>query len=246
MRDEEQALTRPSDERSTSSALAAAAATPARNLSIARRIPLPATPADVAQAVDRGTLAVRSRVASLYADSGITDATSSARASLSTVPAVLLTVAAFELYHLRAEVLSDRYAFTLPALPPLTHRDLPVHVPDMFLLLTGSFWAPALLWLATSFLVPAATGYFYNLSAVREPRRGRRAGPEYTVDPLTFSVAKALVSYVVYAQGVSLCGLVDEASVERINGAVYGGWRGVLVGCAITGLTSLYDAILRK
>ena len=200
--------------------------------------------------MDRGTTAVRSRVASLYADSGITDATATARTSLSTVPAVLLTVAAFELYHLRAEVLSDRYAFTVPALPPLTHRDHPVHVPDMFLLLTSSFWAPALLWLATSVVVPATVGYFYNLSAgSRDGRRGpgRRApGPEYAVDPLSFSVAKALVSYVVYAQGASLGGLVDEVSVERINGAIYGGWKGVLVGCAVTGLTSLYDAILRK
>lgn len=223
----------------------AVASTP-RNLSIARRIPLPATPADVASAVDRGTTAVRSRVASLYADSGFEDATTSARDSLSTVPAVLLTVAAFELYYLRAEVLSDRYAFTLPALPPLTQRDHPVHVPDMFLLLTSSFWSPALLWLATSVVIPAAVGYFYNLSSAREPRRGRRAGPEYSVDPLTFSVAKALASYVVYAQGVSLCGLVNENSVERINGAVYGGWPGVLTGCAITALASVYDAILRK
>lgn len=188
---------------------------------------------------------MRSRVASLYADSGFEDATSSARDSLSTVPAVLLTVAAFELYYLRSEVLSDRYAFTLPALPPLTNRDHPVHVPDMFLLLTSSFWSPALLWLATSVVIPATVGYFYNLSSA-QPRRGRRAGPEYSVDPLTFSVAKALISYVVYAQGVSLCGLVDENSVERINGAVYGGWKGVLTGCAVTALTSLYDAILRK
>ena len=54
------------------------------------------------------------------------------------------------------------------------------------------------------------------------------------------------MSYVVYAQGVTFYGLVDETSIARINGALYGGWKGVLVGSAITGLTSLYDAILRK
>ena len=214
---------------------------------MATRIPLPATPADVASAVDRSATAVRTRVATVYQESGITEAAHTARDSLSTVPAVLLTVAAVELYSLRRELLSDTYAFTLPAMPPLTSTDHPVHIPDMFLLLTSSFWCPALLWLATSILVPAAVGYFYNLSASRgRPSRGRRAWLEYAVDPLTFSVAKALVSFVGYAQGVTFCGLVDEVSVGRINEGVYGGWRGVLVGCAITGLTSVYDAILRK
>ncbi|MBE3048477.1 hypothetical protein IMZ48_39440 [Candidatus Bathyarchaeota archaeon] len=225
---------------------ALASTTPSRNLSLARRIPLPATPADVASAVDRGTTAVRTRMRSIYADSHIEDATSSARDKLSTIPGILLTVAAFELYHLKNELITNVYAFTVPALPPLTRTDYPVHVPDMFLLLTGSFWKPVLLWLVTSLFVPAAVGYFYNLSSGRVPRRGRRSGPEYTVDPLAFSVAKALISFVVYAQGVSLFGLVDKSSIGRINGAVYGGWRGVLVGCAVTGLTSLYDAILTK
>lgn len=217
--------------------------------SLAARIPLPASPADVAQAVDRSTVAVRQRVASIYQDSGVNEAAHATRESLSTVTSVLFTVAAFELYFLRREVLADRYAFTIPALAFLGTNDYPVHIPDMFLLLTSSFWYPTLLWLATSLVVPATFGYFYNLTVANQPApgRGRRVpSPEYTIDPLTFSIVKALISYVVYAQGVTFGGLIDGLSIQRINGAVYGGWKGVLVGSAVTGLVSLYDAILRK
>lgn len=194
---------------------------------------------------------MRQRVASIYQDSGVNEAAHATRESLSTVTSILFTVAAFELYFLRREVLADTYAFTIPAISFLGTNDYPVHIPDMFLLLTSSFWSPTLLWLATSLVIPATFGYFYNLSVANQPApgRGRRPSaptPDYIVDPLTFSIVKALVSYVVYAQGVTFYGLVDETSIARINGALYGGWKGVLVGSAITGLTSLYDAILRK
>lgn len=236
------------DESSTSTAVAR---TPGRTLSLASRIPLPATPADVASAVDRSTLALRQRAASMYQDSGITEATQATRESLSTVTSVLLVVAAFELYFLRAEILADRYAFTVPAVGLLRTPDYPVHVPDMFLLLTSSFWNPALLWAVTSLAAPAVLGYFFNLSAAsHHTGRGRPArhgaASDYTVDPLAFSVVKAVITYVVYAQGVTFGGWVDALSVARINSAVYGGWKGVIVGCGITGLMSVYDAVLKK
>ncbi|KAL8288869.1 hypothetical protein RB597_000788 [Gaeumannomyces tritici] len=235
--------------------------TPARALSLAQRIPLPATPADVANAVDRSTLIVRKRVASMYAESGVTEATRAARASLSTVTSVLMLVSAFELYHLRPELLADRYAFTVPAVQWLGTRDHPVRVPDMFLLLTASFWSPALLWAATSALLPAVAGYFVNLGAAHSgagpnhvpgvgtrgrPRGIAGAAPEPAVDPLTYSVVKALLTYVVYAQGFTFWGLADQLSVARINSALYGGWKGALVGCGVTGLMAMYDAVLRK
>lgn len=236
-----------SGEESSSTAVAR---TPGRALSLASRIPLPATPADVASAVDRGTLAVRERVASIYADSGITEVTQATRETLSTVTSVLFSVAAFELYFLRPEILADRYAFTIPAISLLGTSDYPVYVPDMFLLLTSSFWNPALLWAFTSVVIPSLFGYFFNLSAAHHTTgrvtRARSSQPEYVVDPLTFSIVKAVLSYVIFAQGVNFWGLVDDLSVARINKAIYGGWKGVLVGSAITGLVSVYDAVLRK
>lgn len=180
----------------------------------------------------------------------MTEARDATREALSTVQSVLFVVSAFELYYLRPELLRNRYAFTIPGISAIGTPAIPVWIPDFFLLLTTEFWSPALTWAFTSTLVPALFGYFFNLSAASHASSGRgrpRAhGPEYTVDPLTFSVVKALLTYVVYAQGVSFGGWIDPVSVMRINSALYGGWPGVLVGTAITGLAAIYDAVLKK
>ncbi|KAH0498928.1 hypothetical protein TgHK011_006154 [Trichoderma gracile] len=225
--------------------------TPARSLSqVASRISLPATPADVAQAVDRSTLAVRRHVSSFYQDSGISEASNATRETLSNVTSILLCVSAFELWHIRPEVLANRYAFTVPAIEFLGTSDHPVYLPDMFLLLTASFWSPALTWAFTSFILPSLFGYFFNLSAANTPSglktRSRAQPQETVVDPLTYSITKALVSYLVYGQGVTFGGLLSETAIERLNGAVYGGYKGVITGTAITGLLSIYDAVLKK
>ncbi|KAK3377886.1 cytochrome P450 [Podospora didyma] len=245
--DTEEEETQPS---STSSVLVR---TPGRALSLAQRIPLPATPAELSQAVDRTSTAVRERVTSIYQDSGITEATQTARESLSTVTSVLFAIAAFELYSLRPELLPNRYAFTIPAVSFLGTSDHPVHLPDVFVLLTASFWAPALTWTLTSFVLPSLFGYFFNLSAAAKAEnhssRGRPRAttqPEYVVDPLTFSIVKAVATYVVYAQGVTFGGWIDPVSVSRINSALYSGWKGVLTGAATTGVAAVYDAVLRK
>ncbi|KAL7950385.1 hypothetical protein V8C42DRAFT_118233 [Trichoderma barbatum] len=225
--------------------------TPARSLSrVAARIPLPASPADVALAVDRSTLAVRRHVSSIYQESGISEASNATRETLSNVTSILLCVSAFELWYIRPEILANRYAFTVPAISLLGTSDYPVYLPDMFLLLTASFWSPALTWAFTSFILPSLFGYFFNLSATNSssgPKsRSRVQAQETVVDPLTYSIIKALVSFVVYGQGVTFCGLLSETAIERLDGAVYGGYKGMLTGTAITGLLSIYDAVLKK
>ncbi|KAG6039829.1 hypothetical protein E4U41_002032 [Claviceps citrina] len=236
-----------SDERGITTALVR---TPARSFSqVAARIPLPATPADVANAFDRSTVALRKRVTSVYQETGITEASNATRETLSTVTSILFVVSAFELFFIRPEILSNRYAFTVPAVGLFGTPDYPIYLPDMFLVLTASFWSPALTWALTSVLLPSLAGYFFNLSATNHPgprTRSRAATPDTVVDPLTFSIVKALVSYVVYGQGVTFGGLLSETSIERLNSAVYGGYKGVLVGTAITGITSIYEAVLKK
>ena len=231
--------------------LTALVQTPGRSLSqVAARIPLPATPADVANAVDRSTVAMRKHVTTIYQESGITEASYATREALSTVASVLFFVSSFELWNIRTEILANRYAFTIPALGLFGTSDHPVYLPDMFLILTSSFWSPLLTWALTSVIMPTLAGYFFNLSAASTSSgpgtRSRAHAPEYDVDPLTFSIAKALMSYVVYAQGVTFGGLLSEVSIERLNSSVYGGYKGILVGTAITGIVSIYDAVLRK
>lgn len=244
---------RSEDQRAVSSS-SALVRTPGRNLSLAAaRIPLPATPADLAYAVDQSTVAVRKRFSSMCKDSGISEASNATRETLSTVTSILFCVSAFELYFVRPEVLANRYAFTIPALALVGTPDYPVYLPDMFLVLTASFWSPALTWVLTSLVLPCLFGYFFNLSATSgasapgpRTRARAQAAAETVVDPLTFSIVKALVSYVVYGQGVTFGGLLSEASIERLNSAVYGGYKGIMVGTAITALVSMYDAVLRS
>jgi hypothetical protein len=181
-----------------------------------------------------------------YEESGIVETAQAARESLSTVVAVQAIVIAFELYNLRKEILQDRYAFTIPAISILGTHDYAVKIPDLFLLLTSSFWGPATLWASTSLLIPLFASYFFNLTS--KPSRGRSQSPHfnYAFDPLTFNIVKALLTFVVYAQDVTFGGLVDLEHVARINSAIYGGWKGVIVGTGIGALVTLYEAVLKK
>lgn len=186
----------------------------------------------------------------MYEESGITEVSHATRDTLSTVTSILFCVAGWELWNVRREILSNVYAFTIPAISTLGTPDYPVYVPDMFLLLTSNFWSPALTWILTSLVIPSFVGYFFNLSATSPPPpsrvRPRPSYADYVVDPLTFSIVKALVSFVVYGQGVNFGGLLNDLSIMRLENAVYGGYKGILTGTAITGLVSIYDAVLRK
>ncbi|KAG4413239.1 hypothetical protein IFR04_013628 [Cadophora malorum] len=216
------------------------------NLSFASNVPLPPSPSVVADVIDRRTQVLRSKVANMYEDSGLIEYAQTTRESLSTVQAVQAVVTLFEFYNLRKEVLADRYAFTIPTINYLTSAPYDVKIPDLFLLLTASFWNPVSLWAITTLVIPLIASYFFNLTA--KPSRTRSHAPHfaYKFDPLTFSIAKALMTFVVFGQDVNFGGLVDLESVARINSAVYGGWKGVLVGTGITGLITLYDAVLKK
>jgi hypothetical protein len=168
------------------------------------------------------------------------------RETLSTVTAVHAFIGAFELYFLRKEILADRYAFTIPVIKYLNNSEYAVKIPDLFLLLTSSFWGPASLWAITTILLPLLAAYFVNLTS--KPSRTRSHSPHfnYAFDPLTFNIVKALFVFVVFGQDVTFGGLVDLENVARINSAIYGGWQGVLVGTGIGALVTLYEAIIKK
>jgi hypothetical protein len=213
---------------------------------------MPASPAALAKAVDNEVAAAQERVSDLVRRTGVHEQTDMVRSALSTVHSVLLVVSAFELWQMRPTLLPAKHAFTLPAQPRLgMPSDMPVSLPDVFLLLTASFWSPFLTWALTSFVAPTLAGYFFNLTANRSSvvtENGRRvaAAPRYTIDPLTFSIVKAIMSYVVYGKGVTFDGWLSEDAIQRLVDAVYGGTTGILVGTSVTAVMSVYDAILRQ
>lgn len=209
-------------------------------------MPLPPSPAVVAEAIDRRTQVIRSRVSSAFDDSGIVETAQATRETLSTVVSVEGLIILFELYFLRPELLADRDAFTIPPIQFLKTSEYLVRVPDLFLLLTASFWGPALLWSFTTFFIPLFASYFFNLTSKPKTRSSHQVHFNYEFDPLTFNIVKALLTYVVFGQDVTFGGLVNLEHVARINSALYGGYQGVLVGTGIGTLVTLYEAVIKK
>jgi hypothetical protein len=209
-------------------------------------VPLPPSPAVVAEAIDRRTQVLRSRVSDAFEESGLVERAQATRESLSTVVSVESLIILFELYFLRPELLADRYAFTIPAISLLKTSDYAVKIPDLFLLLTASFWGPASLWAFASFLIPLFAAYFVNLTGKPKSRSSHTAHFAYAFDPLTFNIVKALLTYAVFGQGVTFGGLVNSTDVARINSALFGGYQGALVGTGIGTLVTLYEAVIRK
>ncbi|KAL1890201.1 hypothetical protein Cpir12675_005494 [Ceratocystis pirilliformis] len=236
-------LSNESLDQDSASPLALLPRTPARALALASsRLHLPSTPASVQRAVDRSVELFQDGVVAVQ-DSTLAEATVTTRSTLSTVPNILLSIAVFEAYFLRPAVLPDALWLTTPAVPALYLPAIPIVLPNLTTMLSASFWGPVFAWLATTVFVPLVFAYFYNLSANAASKRLRN---KYLFDPLSFSIAKAVLSFAVFAQGVSFSGLVHQTAIARVNAAVYGGWQGLLVGAGISGLAAFYEAILSK
>ncbi|TVY46599.1 hypothetical protein LOCC1_G001827 [Lachnellula occidentalis] len=234
----------------TTRARSALMRTPARssalsNLSFASNLPLPPSPAVLAEVVDRRTAVLRSKFTEYYEKSGVVEGAEATRETLSSLTAIQGLIVLFELYNLRPELLPNRYAFTIPAIALLNTSPYSVKIPDLFLLLTSSFWGPAILWAFSSFLVPLAAAYFFNLTSKPRPR-SHRTSFNYSFDPLTFNIVKAVLTYAIFGQDVTFGGLVDLEYVARINSALCGGYKGILTGTGIGTLVTLYEAVLNK
>ena len=218
------------------------------SIAFASNLRLPPSPTVVADAIDRQAENLRSSVNEVWDRAGITEYAESTRDYLSTVASIEFLALMVEAFGLRSEILPMRYAFTIPAIRALHTSDLPVKIPDLFLLLTSAFWSPFSLWLLTSLLLPLAFAYFFNLTLKAKDSHGTRTRNVQVsqFDPLTFNVIKALVTWLVYSQGVNFAGLVSYYSILTVNGAVPGGYQGIMIGAGIGALTSIYEAVLRK
>jgi len=210
------------------------------------QLPLPASPAAVTDLVERQTEELTSRVSEYWDASGLTPLLKALRANLSTVDGVQTTILLLEAYTLQKETLPRRAAFAIPlpsykVLGIQRERSWEVKFPDFFVLLTGEFWAPTTLWAITSVLLPMALAWLFNLTTTANTRA---RAPKRNVDPLAFNIARALVSWLIYTQGMRLGGMVADGTVARVDGAVP--HTNVMAGAGIGVLVSLYEAILRK
>ena len=184
----------------------------------------------------------------LIANSGIQEGIEHLREICSSVVGVQMTALIMELWGLQRAILPRAPAFAIPAfnLGALTTPRIHVWLPDFFRLVTPDFWSTGLLWASTSIFIPLLFAYFYNLSSRTVKRDGTTAiVSRYAVDPLTFNIVKALVTWIVYAQGFTF-GLVDETVVLHVDNAMFGGANGMMIGSFIGMLVSLYEAAQRK
>lgn len=209
----------------------------------------PPSPAVVTDAIDRQTTRLREGLEGAWTSSGVLERSHALRASLSSVMAVEVIVILLEGGGLLNELLPLRYLTTTPPVEAAHLPAISIKVPDLFVLLTGAFWAPFTLWLLTGLVLPLIAAYFFNLSwqaAAGGQRRGRSASSQASFDPLTFNIAKALLVYKVYAGHYTFFGLFSNFAIEKVNVSVPGQWAGMLTGNAIGVVGTLYEAILRR
>ena len=203
--------------------------TPNRALSFARSVPLPPSPAVLANQIDAHTTTLRASISDYISASALPSTLHSVRSNLSTVTSIELLVLGAEAFGLRFEVLPLRYLTTLPAVPALGTPELPLKVPDFFALLTPAFWGPVGLWLLTSVFLPLLGGWFINLKG------------DGGYDAVSFNAVKAITAWVVYVRGGG-----PSASSRAVARGVPGGSVGMLVGAGVGALAGFYEAVLRK
>ncbi|KAI6801892.1 hypothetical protein KC361_g1509 [Hortaea werneckii] len=231
---------------------------------------LPASPADVANFAEYETSQLYANLADLYTLTGLPRTLDSLRETCSSLSGIQGFFMLLEMLSLHRVVLPWVYSgvdLPLPFLPKslttttaaggsLFPRKIEVFYPDLFQLLSSEFWFPTLLWSATSLLLPALAAYFFNLTLRPVHRRTSAGGgvgvsvtvARYTFDPLMFNVVKAIATWMVYSRGVGTgrSGWLDPEVVGTVEGAMWGGYQGVLVGCYVCVLAAVYEAVLRK
>lgn len=224
------------------------------------QVDLPASPSQLADVADQSFQAAKSKASELWEKSRIEEAIETVRENVSSVVFIQLAVLFIEAAGLEWKTLTTVHAFTSPAVAGYDAKH--VYLPDLRLLLTSDFWAPATLWSLTSWVFPLAFSYFFNLT-LRSNTRHKSSAKQYTADPLTFNIVRAILAYSVYyhpSYPVSDMtgnpgayearkpgwGPFDESTVTTVSNNVPGNYYGLQIGSVIGILYSLYDAALKK
>ena len=241
--------------------VARAPRTVSRVVSRVSQVDIPASPAQLANVADQSFQVARTKAGELWKKTYIEEAVEFVREHASTVTAVDLVVLLIEAFGLQWNTLAVEPAFSTPAIASIGVSSKQVSLPDYTKLLTSDFWAPASLWSLTSIFFPLLFSYFFNLT-LRSNTRHKSSRGTYTADPLTFSIVKALLQYVVYAPIAFPSPIPADSKAADIvypawgpfsgstrltvSQSVPGGYPGLQIGAAIGVLVAIYDAALKK
>lgn len=169
------------------------------------------------------------------------------REQLSSVVGVEMTILVLQSFYLQRAYMPWKYAFDIPASLTLGTGSRAVYAPDLFILLTSFYWKGVLLWSMVSFWLPLAASWFWNLTLRSTTKHGvTTVRPKWRFDPFTFNIVKALLTWLVFAQGKRAWGYIEDDTVKRVAYAMPGGYAGMLIGAFIGILASLYEAAQKK
>jgi hypothetical protein len=211
----------------------------------------------MADVADQLSTAAGKKAHEIWTKTKIEEAIEFLRENFSSVVAVQSLVLLLEGSGLQYQTLQWAHPADTPPVASLNLKSRSIHVPDVRLLLTSGFWAPAALWSLTSLFLPLVASYFINLT-LRSNTRHRSNKGAYAADPFTFNIVKALLAYVVYPiittphQGnvatitYPSWGPFSAETVSTVRDSVPGGDVGLLIGAGVGILASIYDAALKK
>ena len=223
------------------------------------QVDIPASPAQLAEVADQSFQAAKSKATELWQKTKIDEFKELVRENASSVTTIQLLILFIEATGLQWNTLQTTHVFTSPTAGGLRSRD--VYLPDLSILLTSDFWAPATLWSLTSWVLPLIFSYFFNLT-LRSNTNHKSSSRQYTVDPLTFNIVRAVLAYSAYripsisaavlgepgiAHTIDLSwGPFAESTVGTVRNNVPGGYYGLQIGAIVGVLYSMYDAALKK
>jgi len=223
-------------------------------------VDLPASPAQLAEYADQSFQVAKTKATEIWEQTRIDAAREWLRENVSSVSAIQTLILVIEATGLQYNTLKSTYAFDTPSALNVNSRQ--VELPDLWLLLTSDWWAPATLWSLTSWVLPLIVSYFFNLT-LRSNTHHKSSNRQYQIDPFTFNIAKAILAYSAYfiatTADAQLAGQPNQyvpqnigwgpfsaESVSKVRDNVPGGYHGVQIGALVGVLVSLYDAALKK
>jgi len=221
-------------------------ASPGSLQSLASRVRLPQSPA-VSRVINQQTTWVKRQYSSAVKKSGIKKSLPILRQELSSVSTIQLLTLIFEALGIREQTFPLRWLI-VPGNERVYVKNTAIWFPNFALLGTSSFWGPTTLWALTSIVIPLVFGYVFNLTYSNPRPKTRRTAPLREIDPLTFSIVKGLLAYLVYSPGATFnfWGAYSPLSVSAVGNGVWGGYYTLLIGSGIGILTSLYDHLSFK
>ncbi|KAF1835953.1 hypothetical protein BDW02DRAFT_567556 [Decorospora gaudefroyi] len=226
-------------------------AIPRRVSSALSEVDMPASPAQLAEVADQSFRVVAGKATELWHKTQIDHFKEVVRENASSVATIQTLILLLEAAGLQYNTLDTTPLFHMPEMLATYSDYQDVHGPNGWALLTAEWWAPAVLWSLTSWVLPLMVSYFFNLT-IRSNTERRSADRQYPADPLIFNVVRAVLAYSAYRGTTDdtivprAWGPFSEYAVLRVAGNVPGGYYGLQIGSLVGVLVSLYDAALKK